>query len=53
LTGSLPFVYLDLVVYSLGIVINLPGVPLPHFDPTYEILAMLAFVIEMVPPYLG
>src|SRR5918999_89867 len=43
-TGSMRFVYLHLVIYSLWILANLPGVPLPHFDPTYVILAMAASV---------
>jgi uncharacterized membrane protein len=33
-TGSLRFVYCHLVIYGLWILANLPGVPLPHFDPT-------------------
>jgi uncharacterized membrane protein len=43
-TGSLRFVTLHLVLYGLWIVTNLPGVPLPHFDSTYVILAMVASV---------
>jgi uncharacterized membrane protein len=43
-TGSMRFVYLHLAIYGLWIVANLPGVPLPHFDPTYVILAMAASV---------
>jgi uncharacterized membrane protein len=43
-TGSMPFVYLHLAIYGLWILANLPGVPLPHFDPTYVILAMVASV---------
>jgi uncharacterized membrane protein len=38
------FVYCHLVIYGLWIVANLPGVPLPPFDPTYVILAMVASV---------
>ena len=43
-TGSLRFVYCHLALYGLWILANLPGVPLPHFDPTYVILAMAASV---------
>jgi uncharacterized membrane protein len=43
-TGSLRFVYCHLAIYGLWILANLPGVPLPHFDPTYVILAMAASV---------
>jgi uncharacterized membrane protein len=43
-TGSLRFVYCHLVIYGLWILANLPGVPLPHFDPTYVVLAMAASV---------
>jgi len=42
-TGSMPFVYLHMVVYGIWIAWNLiPG--LPHFDPTFVILAMEASV---------
>jgi uncharacterized membrane protein len=43
-TGSMRFVGLHLVLFGLWIVVNLPGVPLPHFDPTYVGLAMVASV---------
>ena len=43
-TGSMRFVYLHLAIYGLWILANLPGVPLPHFDPTYVVLAMAASV---------
>ena len=43
-TGSLRFVYCHLAIYGLWIVATLPGVPLPHFDPTYVVLAMVASV---------
>jgi uncharacterized membrane protein len=43
-TGSMRFVCLHLVLFGLWIVVNLPGIPLPHFDPTYVGLAMLASV---------
>src|SRR5215217_1906065 len=42
-TGSMRFVYLHLLIYGLWIIFNLiPG--LPHFDPTFVILAMAASV---------
>jgi uncharacterized membrane protein len=40
----LTFVYIHLGIFGLWIVANLPGVPLPHFDPTYVVLAMFASV---------
>ena len=43
-TGRMRFVSLHLVIYGLWILANLPGVPLPHFDPTYVVLAMVASV---------
>jgi uncharacterized membrane protein len=43
-TGSMRFVGLHLVLFGLWIMVNLPGVPLPHFDPTYVGLAMVASV---------
>jgi uncharacterized membrane protein len=43
-TGSMRFVTLHLVLFGLWVVVNLPGVPLPHFDPTYVMLAMVASV---------
>src|SRR5205814_1746832 len=43
-TGSMRFVYLHLALFSLWIIVNLPGVPLPHFDPTFVMLAMVASV---------
>src|SRR5579875_752158 len=43
--GSMAFVLLHLVVYSLWIVINLGAVPgLPRFDPSFVVLAMEASV---------
>ena len=42
--GSMKFVYLHVAVYGAWIVVNLPGVPLPKFDPTYVVLAMTASV---------
>ena len=42
-TGSMPFVYLHLAIYGVWIAWNLiPG--LPHFDPSFVILAMEASV---------
>ncbi|XIA62219.1 DUF1003 domain-containing protein [Bradyrhizobium sp. TZ2] len=42
-TGSMRFVYLHLVIYGVWIAWNLiPGIP--HFDPTFVILAMEASV---------
>lgn len=43
-TGSMPFVYLHLVIFGLWIVVNLGWTPLPKFDPTFVILAMFASV---------
>ena len=44
-TGSMRFVYLHLVVYTLWIVINLGWVPgVRRFDPSFVILAMEASV---------
>jgi uncharacterized membrane protein len=43
-TGSLLFVYIHLVLFGVWIVANLPGVPLPKFDPTFVVLAMFASV---------
>ncbi len=43
-TGSLRFVYLHLALFGLWVVINLPWVRLPHFDPTFVVLAMVASV---------
>lgn len=43
-TGSMKFVYIHLVLFGAWIIANLPGVPLPKFDPTYVVLAMWASV---------
>lgn len=43
-TGSMVFVYIHLVVFGVWIAANIPGVPLPHFDPTFVVLAMCASV---------
>lgn len=44
-TGSMAFVLLHLVIYSLWILINLGTIPgVPRFDPTFVVLAMEASV---------
>jgi uncharacterized membrane protein len=43
-TGSMPVVYLHLVLVGLWVVINLGVTPIPRFDPTFVILAMVASV---------
>jgi uncharacterized membrane protein len=43
-TGSMPFVYVHLVIFGVWIGWNLKWVPLPKFDPSYVILAMWASV---------
>ena len=43
-TGSMKFVYLHLTVFGLWILINLGWLPLPAFDPSFVILAMVASV---------
>jgi len=43
-TGSMPFVYLHLALVALWVVINLGLTPIPRFDPTFVVLAMLASV---------
>jgi uncharacterized membrane protein len=43
-TGSMRFVYIHLALFAAWIIINLPGVPLPKFDPTFVVLAMFASV---------
>ncbi len=42
--GSMTFVYLHLAFFGTWIVCNIPGVPLPKFDPSFVILAMWASV---------
>lgn len=43
--GSMKFVYLHLLVYGAWIVVNLGWVPpVPRFDPTFVVLAMVASV---------
>lgn len=44
-TGSMPFVYLHLVIYTAWIVVNLVQIPgVPQFDKSFVILAMEASV---------
>jgi uncharacterized membrane protein len=43
-TGSMSFVYIHALLFGGWIVVNLPMVPWPKFDPTFVILAMLASV---------
>ena len=43
-TGSMRFVYIHALLYGAWIIINLPGVPLPKFDRSFVILAMVASV---------
>jgi uncharacterized membrane protein len=43
-TGCMRFVYLHLLVFGSWIVVNLPWSPLPRFDPSYVVLAMVASV---------
>ena len=42
--GSMKFVYFHVAIYGAWIVVNLPWVPLPKFDPSYVVLAMAASV---------
>jgi uncharacterized membrane protein len=42
--GSMTFVYLHLVLYGGWIVINLGVLPVPKFDPSFVVLAMVASV---------
>ncbi|MPZ76134.1 MAG: DUF1003 domain-containing protein, partial [Deltaproteobacteria bacterium] len=43
-TGSMPFVYLHLIIFGSWIIVNLGWTPLKPFDPTFVILAMFASV---------
>jgi len=43
-TGSMRFVYIHALIYGAWIVINLPVMPTPKFDPSFVILAMVASV---------
>ncbi len=41
-TGSMPFVYIHLLIFGLWIAINAGWLPLPKFDPSFAVLAVLA-----------
>jgi uncharacterized membrane protein len=43
-TGSMRFVYLHMVLVGLWVAVNLGLTPVPRFDPTFVILAMVASV---------
>jgi uncharacterized membrane protein len=43
-TGSMRFVYIHLVLFGLWIVVNLGWTPLPRFDRSFVVLAMVASV---------
>src|ERR1044071_5110580 len=43
-TGSMRFVYIHALVYGTWIIINLPAIPTPKFDPSFVVLAMVASV---------
>lgn len=43
-TGSMKFVYLHMAIFCMWILINLGWLPLPKFDPTFVVLAMVASV---------
>lgn len=43
-TGSMPFVYLHVVLFGVWIAINLGWTPVRPFDPTFVVLAMVASV---------
>jgi uncharacterized membrane protein len=43
-TGSMPFVYVHVALFGGWMLWNLPGSPLPRFDPQYIMLGMLASV---------
>jgi uncharacterized membrane protein len=42
--GSMKFVLLHLALFGGWIVVNLPGVPFPKFDPSFVVLAIFASV---------
>jgi uncharacterized membrane protein len=42
--GSMKFVVLHLILFGSWIVMNLPGIPFPKFDPSFVVLAMFASV---------
>src|SRR5438045_7860759 len=43
-TGSMLFVYIHLILFGGWIIVNLPWLPIPKFDPTFVLLAMFASV---------
>lgn len=43
-TGSMPFVYVHFAIFGAWIAINLGWTPLPEFDPSFVVLAMVASV---------
>jgi uncharacterized membrane protein len=43
-TGSLTFVWIHLGLFGGWIILNLPSIPFPKWDPTYVVLAMFASV---------
>ena len=43
-TGSMAFVYIHILLFGGWIISNLPGTPLPKFDPSFVTLAMCASV---------
>jgi uncharacterized membrane protein len=43
-TGSMPFVVLHVIVFGIWITMNLPFTPVPKFDPSFVVLAMVASV---------
>jgi uncharacterized membrane protein len=43
-TGSMRCVYLHLFIFGLWVGFNLPWSPVPHFDPSFVMLAMVASV---------
>jgi uncharacterized membrane protein len=43
-TGSMRFVYIHLILFGAWIAINLGWLPLPKFDPSFVVLAMVASV---------
>ena len=43
-TGSMTFVYIHLALFGAWIVVNLGWTPLPRFDPSFVVLAMVASV---------
>jgi uncharacterized membrane protein len=42
--GSMPFVYIHAVIFTLWTIINVGWLPLPRFDPTFVILGTSASV---------